>query len=163
MVCVQILFVNMCCHNMVTHSLLNTNSKADIIMVQEPWYDRIGTTCLDTNPEGVDNLGRVANPKWDCLYPKTNHGERCKVMAYHCITSTHFNVTSHLDLSSCHHILTLDIHLRSSSFQAINVYHDSNFCASLTNILNIKTDPQTPTIIGGDFNTHSQTWSPPNI
>jgi hypothetical protein len=148
---------------MATHSLLNTNSKVDIIMVQEPWYDRIGTTHSDTNPEGVDSLGRVANPKWDSLYPKTNCSERCKVMAYHCITSMHFNVTNCLDLSSCHHILTLDIHLRLSSFWAINVYHNSDFCMSLTNILNIKMDPQTPTIIGGDFNTHSWMWSPPNI
>jgi hypothetical protein len=163
MACVQILFVNMCRHNVATHSLLNTNSKADIIMVQEPWYDRISTTRLDTYPEGVDSLGRVANPRWDCLYPKTNHSERCKVMAYRCITSTHFNVTNHLDLSPCHHILTLDFHLGLSSFRAINVYHNSDFHTSLTNILNIETDLQTPTIIRGDFNTHSQTWSPPDI
>jgi hypothetical protein len=84
-------------------------------------------------------------------------------MAYHCITSTYFNVTNCLDLSSCHHILTLDFHLRSSSFQAINIYHDTIFCMSLTNILNIEMDMQTPNIIGRDFNTHSWTWSPPNI
>jgi hypothetical protein len=163
MVCIHILFVNMCHCNMATHSLLNTNSKVDIIMVQEPWFDRISTTCSDTNPEGVDTLGRVANPKWDCLYPKTNCSERCKVMAYHHITSTHFNVINCLDLSSCHHILTLDLHLGSSSFQAINIYHDTDFCTSLANILNIKTDLQTPTIIRGDFNTHSWMWSPPDI
>jgi hypothetical protein len=163
MACIHILFVNMHHRNVATHSLLNTNSKVDIIMVQEPWFDRISTTRLDTNPEGVDNLGGVANPKWDCLYPKTNCSERYKVMAYCCITSMHFNVTNHLDLSSCHHILTLDLHLGSSSFQAMNIYHDTDFCTSLANILNIETDPQTPTIIGGDFNTHSRMWSPPNI
>jgi hypothetical protein len=46
---------------------------------------------------------------------------------------------------------------------AINVYHNTNFCMSLTNILNIEMDLQTPTIIGGDFNTHSQMWSSPDI
>jgi endonuclease/exonuclease/phosphatase family metal-dependent hydrolase len=163
MVGVNILFVNMRRRNAATHSLLNTNSKADIIMVQEPWYDRISTARSDTDPEGVDILGGVANPKWDCIYPKITHGERCKVMAYRRISSTHFNVTNHLDLTSRHHILTLDIHLGSSAFQAINVYHDTKHQGSLENILGIETDPQIPTIIGGDFNTHSQSWSPPGI
>jgi hypothetical protein len=102
--------------NAATHSLLNTNFKVDIIMVQEPWYNKIGTLRSDTDPEGVDTLGGIANPWWDCIYPKSNHGERCKVMAYRCISSTHFNVTNHLDLTSNHHILMLDIHLGSTSF-----------------------------------------------
>jgi hypothetical protein len=163
MASVHMLFVNMCCQNAATHSLLNTNNKADIIMVQEPWYDKIGTTHSDTDPEGVNILGGMANPKWDCIYPKLNHGERCKVMAYRCISLTHFNITNHLDISSCHHILTLDVHLRSSSFQAINIYHDTNHQGVLNNILNIKINLPTPTIAGGDFNTHSQSWSPPGI
>jgi endonuclease/exonuclease/phosphatase family metal-dependent hydrolase len=33
----------------------------------------------------------------------------------------------------------------------------------LDNILNIEINPPTPTITGGDFNTHSQSWSPPGI
>jgi hypothetical protein len=111
MASIHMLFVNMHCQNVVTHSLLNTNNKADIIMVQEPWYDKIGTMCSDKDPEGVNILGSVANPKWDCIYPKSNHSKRCKLMAYHHISSTHFNITNHLDLSSCHHILTLDVHL----------------------------------------------------
>jgi Endonuclease-reverse transcriptase len=84
-------------------------------------------------------------------------------MAYQRISATHFNVTNQLDLSSCHHILTLDIHLGSSSFQAINVYHDTEYKGSLENILDIETNPQIPTIIGRDFNTHSRTWSPLGI
>jgi hypothetical protein len=76
-------------------------------------------------------------------------------MAYRHISSTHFNITNHLDLTSNHHLLTLDIHLSSTSFQAINVYHDTNYRGSLNNILNIEMDPLTPTVIGGDFNTHS--------
>jgi hypothetical protein len=134
---INILFVNMCHRNAVTHSLLNTNKDADIIMVQEPWYDKIGSTHSDSDPEGVDKLGRVANPKWDCIYPKTEQGERCKVMAYCRISLTHFNTTNHLDISPCHHILTLDIHLGSN--------------------------PQSMTIVSSDFNTHAQAWSPPGI
>jgi hypothetical protein len=116
MVCINILFVNMCHHNAASHSLLNTNSKVDIIMVQGPWYNKIGTSHSDTDPEGVDILGGIANPLWNCIYPKSNHGKRCKVMAYHCISSTHFNITNCLDLMLNHHILMLDIHLGSTSF-----------------------------------------------
>jgi hypothetical protein len=116
MTSVNILFVNMGCRNAATHTLLNTNNKADIIMVQEPWYDRISMQCSDTDPEGVDLLGRVANPKWDCIYPKIICGERCKVMVYCHISLTHFNITNCPDLLACHHILSLDIHLGSSSF-----------------------------------------------
>ena len=79
---VHLLFVNMCHRNAPTHTLLNTNSDADVILVQEPWFNRIGTACSDVNPDGVDILGGVANPKWDCIYPKIASSERCKVMAY---------------------------------------------------------------------------------
>jgi hypothetical protein len=107
MASISLLFVNMCHHNVASHSLLNSNKLANIILVQEPWHGKIGTTCSDVNPEGVDILGGMANPLWNCLYPKTNPGERCKVMAYHCISLTHFNITNQLDLSLNHHLLTL--------------------------------------------------------
>ena len=61
--------------NMATHTLLNMTSDADIILVQEQWFDKIRISRLDINPEGVDILGGVANPKWDCVYPKTACGE----------------------------------------------------------------------------------------
>jgi hypothetical protein len=160
---VKLLFVNMCHHNAAMHTLLNTNTDADIILVQEPWFDRIGMTCLDTNPDGVDTLGGVSNPKWDCIQPKTPCGACCKVMAYRCIASSHFNITNKLDLASNHHLLTLDIHLGSSSFHIINVYHNTDHPSSLRNILNLDLDPVIPTIVGGDFNTHTHTWSPEGI
>jgi Endonuclease/Exonuclease/phosphatase family len=145
------------------HSLLNSNKQADIILVQEPWHGKIGTTRSDSNPEGVKVLGGAANPLWDSFYPKTNRGERCKVIAYCRTSSTHFNVTNRLDLHSNHHLLTLDVHLGSSSFRIINVYHDSDHRLSLSNITNMDIDPLTPTIVGGDFNTHAHAWSPPGI
>jgi Endonuclease-reverse transcriptase len=163
MASVSLLFVNMRRRNAAMHSLLNSNKLADIILVQEPWHGKIGTSRSDVDPEGVDILGGAANPLWDCLYPKTNPGERCKVMAYRRISSTHFNITNRLDLHSNHHLLTLDVHLGTSSFRIINVYHDSDHRPSLGNITNMDIEPLTPTIIGGDFNTHSHTWSPPGI
>jgi hypothetical protein len=163
MASVSLLFVNMCHRNAAMHSLLNSNKQVDIILVQEPWHGKIGTACLDVNPKGVDILGGAANPMWDCIYPKTNLGKRCKVMAYCCISSTHFNVTNCLDLSFNYHLFTLDIHLETSSFHIINVYHNSDHHLSLGNITSLDINPHTPTIVGRDFNTHSHTWSPPGI
>ena len=160
---VKLLFVNMRHHNAATHSLLNTNTEADIILVQEPWYDKINTARLDTNPDGTDTLGGVSNPKWDCIYPRTTRGTRCKVMAYRHIASAHFNVTNNQNLASNHHLLTLDIHLSTSSFHILNVYHDTDHPSSLRNILGLDLDPIIPIIIGGDFNTHAHTWSPAGI
>jgi hypothetical protein len=76
-------------------------------------------------------------------------------MAYHRITSTHFNITNWVDLNSNHHILTLDVHLGTSSFQIVNLYHDVDHQNSLTNILGIDMDASLPMIIRGDFNTRS--------
>jgi Endonuclease-reverse transcriptase len=163
MAVLNLLFVNMQCHNAASHTLLNTDQSADIILVQEPWFDKIGTSHSDVNPDGVDILGRAASPKWDCIYLKVTHGVRCKVMAYRHIASTHFNVTSRVDLLSNHHILSLDVYLGTSAFRIVNVYHDTDHQSSLTNILSIDTDPELPTIIGGDFNTHSLARSPQGI
>jgi Endonuclease-reverse transcriptase len=160
---VHLLFVNMRRHNAPTHTLLNMNSDADVILVQEPWFDRIGMARSDVNPDRVDVLGGVANPKWDCIYPKTASGERCKVMAYWHISSSFFNVTNRLDLASNHHFLTLDVHLGSSSFHIVNIYHDTDHPSSLRNTLNLELDPRIPTVVGGDFNTHAHAWSPPGI
>jgi hypothetical protein len=148
MAVVNLLFVNMRRRNAASHTLLITNQTADIILVQEPWFNKIGTTRSDVDPNGVDILGGVANPKWDCIYPKTEHGTKCKVMAYRRISATHFNITNRVDLTSNHHILTLDIHLGTSSFRVVNVYHDTEHRNSLANILSIDTDPRLPTIIG---------------
>jgi hypothetical protein len=84
-------------------------------------------------------------------------------MAYRCIASSHFNVTNKFNMASNHHLLTLDIHLSSSSFCVINVYHDTDHHSSLRNILNLNLDLVIPTVIGGDFNMHARAWSPMGI
>jgi hypothetical protein len=160
---VNILFVNMRCCNMATHTLLNTNSDADIILIQEPWYGKFGMMCLDMNPEGVKVLGGVANPKWDCLYPRVVCDEYCKVIAYRHIASSHFNITNKYDLAPNHHLMMLDVHLGSSLFHILNIYHDIDHPPFLRAILDLDLDPVVPTIVGGDFNMHSHAWSPVRI
>jgi Endonuclease-reverse transcriptase len=75
-------------------------------------------------------------------------------------------------------MLTLDIHTNYEMLRVYNIYH--NACTedkkdnlsqlsctthqkSLKDILAIDTDLHIPTIIGGDFKTHSRAWSPTGI
>ena len=113
------------------------------------------------------------------LYPKTQLGQQCKVVAYRHIAATSFVVTNQIDLASNYHIMTLDIHTNSESFRVYNIYHDvcmsdrddkemvrssHTICQqSLNSITAIDLNLCVPMIIGGDFNTHSQAWSPQGI
>jgi hypothetical protein len=117
----------------------------------------------DIDPEGVDILDSMANPRWDYIYPKVAQDKCYKVIAYRCFASSHFNITNWLNSDSNHHLLTLDVYLGSSSFYIINIYHDTNYHPFLDNILNLETDPRIPTIVGGNFNTYLAVWSLPGI
>jgi len=175
---VKILWVNARRSNPRLHAILNSNKHADIILVQEPWFNRIGTVRTEFDPEGTDTFGTVANPLWDVLYPKYNPGERCKVVAYRRISSTSFTVINRLDLASNYHTLTIDIHTDTETFRIYNIYHDAHTAdtgnetdrasretrlRSLNYITSLEIDPLVPTVIGGDFNTHARAWSPPDV
>ena len=175
---VKLLWVNMRRSNARLHAILNSNKHADIILVQEPWFNKIGTTRSDYEPEGTDTFGTVSNPLWDIIYPKYNPGERCKVVAYRRVLSTSFTVTNRLDLSSNYHTLAIDVHTDAETFRVYNIYHNAHTndagndpdraaretrIRSLEHITSLEIDPLMPTVIGGDFNTHARTWSPPDI
>jgi Endonuclease-reverse transcriptase len=100
------------------------------------------------------------------------------VAAFRCIASNHFSITNCIDLTSNYHMLTLDIHTNYKMLRVYNIYHDActedkkdnpsqSSCTtcqkSLEDILAIDTNLHVPTIIGGDFNTHSRAWSPTRI
>ncbi len=59
---IEIALVNMWKRNAVTHTLLNSAGKTNIILLQEPWYNKIGTARKDLACEGTDTLGGVASP-----------------------------------------------------------------------------------------------------
>ena len=65
----MIMSVNMHKHNAVTHALLNFVSHAHLILLQEPWFNKIPTARHDNTRKGIDILGGVAAPTWDPFYP----------------------------------------------------------------------------------------------
>ena len=176
--CINILWVNIRCSNTRLHAILNSNKNADLIMVQEPWFDTISIAQLDSNPGGVNVQGTIANPLWEGFLPRLCPRDRSKVATYQHISSTSFTVTNKLDLASNYHALTLKVHTGLESFRIYNLYHDAHSNDSDDNndqlsrktrrhsldfITSIDIDLMIPTVIGGDFNTHARAWSPPEI
>jgi hypothetical protein len=100
----NIVSVNMRKRNAVTHALLNSANNTYLLLIQEPWYDMIGTARKDTARQGVDVLGGVASPVWEILYPSTTEGQCPKTMAYvHKSIANNpntptFTVVPHLDI-----------------------------------------------------------------
>jgi hypothetical protein len=74
--------VNMRRRNAAMHALLNDNSGEDVLFVQEPWFNPVGTARSDTMYQGKDVLGGAAHPKWRLAYPSFTNGQRAKVMTY---------------------------------------------------------------------------------
>ncbi len=72
----------MCRRNAVTHALLNNNAHTNLFLIQEPWFDTIGTTRNDSAHQGMDVLGGVASPGWEIIYPAIPKGLWPKVMTY---------------------------------------------------------------------------------
>lgn len=72
---IKLLWVNARRSNVRLHAILNSNKEADLIMAQEPWFDTVSTTRSDSNPEGVEVLGTVANPLWETFLPSFQPGE----------------------------------------------------------------------------------------
>lgn len=66
------------------HVLLNANLEDDVLFVQEPWFEEIGTMRDDIKHTGKTVMGGAANAHWSLHYPcYTNHW--AKVMTYVCI------------------------------------------------------------------------------
>ena len=61
---VLIVSVNMRRRNAVTHALLNSDNKTHLMLIQEPWFDTIGTARKDNARNGADVLGGCYVHSW---------------------------------------------------------------------------------------------------
>src|SRR5712671_904716 len=57
----------------------------------------------------------------------------------------------------------IDVWINNKNWQVINFYHDVQDKTALPALLGLDINTTTPTLVIGDFNPHSPTWSPPNI
>ena len=165
---IRIASVNMRKRNAATHALLNSDKETNLLLIQEPWFNKIGTARQDNARLGVDVLGGVASPEWELIYPGLTEGQRPKVMAYarknsaHDPDTPHFTMVPRVDICSHPTIQVLDVILDDEQWQVINFYHDVRDNTSLQALLALEINATTPTLLIGDFNLHSRTWSPPD-
>jgi retrotransposon-encoded endonuclease len=73
-----------------------------------------------------------------------------------------FTITPYLDICSHPCLQILDVILDDKQWCIINFYHNIQDNLSLQALLALKIDATTPTMVIGNFNTHSPTWSPPD-
>jgi len=162
---IQIMSVNMNQQSHLTHSLLQTTT-ADIILIQEPWVGTVTTACSDTDPLGSTIPGTTNNNMWDCFLPSFTDPKTVCVAAYvkYDLART-FSITN----NTSHPLSSLESMVLTFTFGdkilcLLNVYHrvlDEPHSHNLLHILSNDLDPIIPTLVLGDFNTHSHIWSFP--
>jgi hypothetical protein len=74
-----------------------------------------------------------------------------------------FSVVSRPDICAHPHIQVLDVIHVGEEWWVINVYHDLRDTSGLEALLSLDLDPFIPTLVMGDFNTHSRSWSPSDV
>ena len=167
----NILSVNMRRMNAAMHALLSTNEEDDLLCVQEPWFNRIGVQRNDKEEHGKDISGGAAHPDFTLFYPYHTNTRIAKVMTYarkYARTdrgrrSTPIRTIPRLDLSSHPTLLITDHYVELDKLRIINFYNDVDDPSSLQSLLDLSLDTTFPTILIGDFNIHSRSWSPENI
>ena len=167
---IRIKSVNVNQNNGRIHSILQTNDQTyDIILIQEPWFNSVATLRSDSEPNGEEQFGFPANNKWITLAPTHSNNDRPKVCAYvnrKTINQTH--IVNHIPPAPLTSPTTMVIDIlsptnRNTDLRIINVYHDKPPSGhTLAHLFAYATDDDTPTIIMGDFNTHSPRWSLPH-
>ena len=147
----------------MSHALLQT-SDATFLLVQEPWYGRIQTSRLDSDPSGIEILGTTHNNLWESFLPRHSPTDRCKVAVFiKAEFARSFQITNILDhpLASPTSMV-IDVEYGDKSFRIVNIYHSVPESGhGLSHVFSADLDDVTPTLMVGDFNTHSPTWSRP--
>jgi hypothetical protein len=149
------------------HALLNDNGEDDLLCVQEPWFNQVGTARCDDRIQGKDILGGAANPKWRLAYPSITNGQRAKVMTYIRLHDryakfkpSYCQMIVRNDMASHPCLLITDIRTGTYYWRVINFYNDVADPSVLDALVGLDLDATIPTLLVGDFNLHSPSWSP---
>jgi hypothetical protein len=140
---------------------------ANILLIQEPPWGQLVPTVSDSDPDGKVRKGTSRHRAWECLLPpastfSTVADSRPRVAFFYrrrLATSCTFLPIPSL---ASYHSIGVDVHSSSFHLRLLCFYHHvpSN-THSLHPLLSFPFQPSIPTLIGGDFNTHSLFWSHP--
>ncbi|KAF8074161.1 Endonuclease/exonuclease/phosphatase, partial [Lyophyllum atratum] len=156
---IRILQLNTNRSNQVCHTLLNAYiSRFDLILVTEPWWDKIGT----------DQIGPVSHTAWTPILPVASvpRGQRPRVMAY-VKTRPDFTVTLRSDIAKDLDIQILDIQQANyPTTTIVNIYSQPRASGSnarrsdaSVRLQALRLPQEDPVIISGDWNQHHPDWS----
>jgi hypothetical protein len=127
----------------------------------------VGTARCDDRIQGKDVLGGAANPKWRLAYPSLANGQRAKVMTYIRLHDrfakfkpNYCQLIVRNDLASHPCLLISDIRIGTYYWRVINFYNDVADPSALDALVGLDLDATIPTLLVGDFNLHSPSWSP---
>ena len=109
----------------------------------------------------------MANPKWSLHSPLSSSSLHVKVMIYvrihncdHPFCKNYCKGIIRNDLCSHPMILITDIMVGTFYWCTINFYNNVDDPSSLCTLTDLDIDSTIPTLLVGDFNLHSRTWSP---
>ena len=143
-------------------SLLETTS-AQILLIQEPSWGRLVPKKSDTDPDGITVKGTCSNPNWRTVLPLTLPSEPPPHVAIFLRNDVTLSTTySILPQFNSYHCLGLRLDTEDPII-FINYYHHViDKRPHLHHLLGLHL-PLLPILLCGDFNTHSNTWSPPDL
>ena len=136
------------------------STPANILLVQEPpWFD-LTPTRPDTDPDGVITWSTCRNSMWECYSPPglTRRPRVATFIKSDLCLALRPNVL--LDNAS-YTFLPLSLSFPSHALLLLNFYHHvTDHSPNFESLFSFPISADIPTIISGDFNTHSPTWSP---
>jgi hypothetical protein len=146
-------------HKLIT--LLET-SDTTCLLIQEPWWGPLVPHHSDTDPDGKPSFGTIAHPNWTAFSPPVGEDPlHPRVITF--IRKDLLTSITAIPIPNLLHYDLLGLTLEGPSFHIhiLNFYHHiQSHRSNLLHILNASLDHSIPIILGGDFNTHFDLWSP---
>jgi hypothetical protein len=146
-------------HKLIT--LLET-SDATCLLIQEPWWGPLVPHHSNTDLDGEPSFDTVAHPNWTAFSPPVS-GEPLHPRVIIFIRKDLLTSITVIPIPNLLHYDLLGLTLEGHSFKIhiLNFYHHiQGHHGNLLHILNASLDHSIPIVLGGDFNMHSNLWSP---
>ena len=151
--------------NTTLHAVLSDASSlsppADLILIQEPWYRRIGVNAQMAQGNPItDQYGCPKHKDWQAvLPPSSSPSSPPDVIAYIPSHRATWTFQQRSDIISHPAVMCLEIESGAHPFLVVNVYNDTDNAAvhAIATLPNQSLHKRT--IFLGDFNLHHPLWS----
>jgi len=146
--------------NITLHAVLSDASSlsppADLILIQEPWYGRIGVNAQMAQGNPITDQFRCPKHKdWQAVLPPSSPSSPPDVVAYVPSHQTTWTFQQRSDIISHPSIMCLEVESGAHPFLVVNIYNDTDN-AAVHAIATLPTHSLLRrTIFLGDFNLHS--------